>query len=250
VTRQLAGPAIEQVATGVHLVRGAHVNWVLVEDGDAVTLIDTGYPGDAEKLLASLSHIGRSPADVSAVLLTHGHPDDLGSAERFRARHGAAVHVHRDEEANARGERIEQISEAAMLRVLWRPRVARWLADVIRLGGARPDRLRAVTTFADASPLDVPGHPVPLHTPGHTSGHTCFHLADRGVLVAGDAAMTAHAVVAKDGPQLLPAMFNTDHEQARASLRLLEPVPAEVVLVGHGPAFHGSPAELVRQARG
>jgi glyoxylase-like metal-dependent hydrolase (beta-lactamase superfamily II) len=246
----MAGPVIEQVAAGVHFVRGAHVNWVLVEDGGQVTLIDTGYPRDAEKLLASLTHIGRSPADVSTVLLTHGHPDHLGSAERFRTRHGAAVHVHRDEAANARGERIEQVSEAALFRTLWRPSVFRWLVDVLRLGGARPERVGEVSTFAAGSPLDVPGHPVPLHTPGHTSGHTSFHLPDRGVVVAGDAVMTGHAVVPKSGPQLLPAMFNTDHEQARASLQVLEPVQADVVLVGHGPAFRDSPAELVRQVRG
>jgi glyoxylase-like metal-dependent hydrolase (beta-lactamase superfamily II) len=245
----MPAPQVEQVGTGVHLVRGAHVNWVLVEDGDAVTLIDTGYPRDAEKLLASLAHIGRGPADVSAVLLTHGHPDHIGSAERFRTEHDAAVYAHRDEAPNARGERIEQVSELTIARNLWRPRVMRWLVDVVRLGGPKPQRLGVVTTYANGTPLDVPGHPVPLHTPGHTSGHTCFHLPERGVLVAGDAAMTAHAIVPDEGPQLLPDMFNVDTAKALTSLDVLEPLTADVVLVGHGPAFRGNPAEFVRQVR-
>jgi glyoxylase-like metal-dependent hydrolase (beta-lactamase superfamily II) len=237
---------MEQVADGVHLVRGAHVNWVLVEDDGELTLIDTGYPRDTRKLEASLARIGRRPADVSAVLLTHAHPDHIGSAERLRAHYGATVRAHEQEAANARGERIEQVSEADLLRAAWRPRVLGWLIQILVLGAARPQRLGTVVTFAGASPLDVPGRPVPLHTPGHTSGHTCFHLPDRGVLVAGDAVMTGHAVVAAAGPQLLPPMFNTDHAQARASLRLLEPIPARVVVVGHGPAFYGSPRELVQ----
>ncbi len=37
---------VRQVADGTYLVHGGHTNWVILTDGDAVTLIDTGYPGD------------------------------------------------------------------------------------------------------------------------------------------------------------------------------------------------------------
>ena len=64
---------------------------------------------------------------------------------------------------------------------------------ILRAGATRAERLTEVTPFAaESGPLDVPGHPVPVPTPGHTSGHCAFHLPDRGVLITGDALITAH----------------------------------------------------------
>lgn len=238
---------VVEVAPAVHHARAKHVSWVLITDGTAVTLVDSGYPGDRQRLIASLEKIGRSPADLSAVLLTHGHPDHLGSAEYLRRTYGLPVRAHEREVANARGQRIEQVSEATLLRMLWRPDVVVWLFDVIRLKGARPERLRDLAPFAEG-PLDVPGAPVAIATPGHTSGHTSFHLPDRGAVLAGDAFMTGHALTRQRGPQLLPAFFNTDTAQARESLQRLRGLAADVVIPGHGPAFHGSPELAVRQA--
>jgi len=42
---------VVEVAPGVWHARAKHVGWVLVSDGDAVTLVDTGYPGDLERVL-------------------------------------------------------------------------------------------------------------------------------------------------------------------------------------------------------
>ena len=107
VTRGDKGTAMRldlvQVAHGVHQARTKYVAWVLIEDGGEVTLVDTGWPADRSRLLASLEGIGRSPADVTALLLTHGHRDHQGSAKWFQSRYGVPVGVHEDERANATG---------------------------------------------------------------------------------------------------------------------------------------------------
>jgi glyoxylase-like metal-dependent hydrolase (beta-lactamase superfamily II) len=124
-----------------------------------------------------------------------------------------------------------------------------WALRILRAGGAGVERLTQVEPFAAGSgPLDVPGHLVPVPTPGHTSGHCAFHLPDRGVLIVGDALMTAHPAGRTTGPQLLPRMFNHDDAAALASLQALAGLPADVVLPGHGPAYRGSPASAVEQA--
>jgi glyoxylase-like metal-dependent hydrolase (beta-lactamase superfamily II) len=61
------------------------------------SLVDTGYPGDQERLFRSLELIGRRASDVDAVVLTHGHPDHLGSAEHLRRAYGVPVLVHEAE---------------------------------------------------------------------------------------------------------------------------------------------------------
>ena len=118
---------VTEVATGVHHARAKHVSWVLVTEGDAVTVVDTGYPGDRDRMLRSLERIGRTAADVDGVVLTHGHPDHIGSADYLRTTHGIPVRAHRDEAANACGDGIEQVSEATLLRRAWRPEVFMWL---------------------------------------------------------------------------------------------------------------------------
>ena len=51
-------PRMDQAADGVWLVTGTDNNWVLVADGDEVILVDTGFPGDLPRVLASLERIG------------------------------------------------------------------------------------------------------------------------------------------------------------------------------------------------
>jgi glyoxylase-like metal-dependent hydrolase (beta-lactamase superfamily II) len=239
---------VAEIASGVWHARAKHVGWVLLTEGNQVTLVDTGYPGDRERVFASLERIGHAPADVAAVVLTHAHPDHLGSAEHFRTVRSTPVWVHEQEAANARGERIEQVSIATLFTMAWRPHVLVWAWDAIRLKAAKVERLGAAETFGDHQILDVPGRPVPVHTPGHTSGHCALHLPDRGVLLAGDALMTEHALVRASGPQLLPDFFHHDLTQARASLQRLTSLSADIVVPGHGPVFRGTPEQAVTAA--
>jgi glyoxylase-like metal-dependent hydrolase (beta-lactamase superfamily II) len=240
---------MDQAGDGVWLVTGTDNNWVLVADGDQVTLVDAGFPRDRPRVLFSVERIGRAPGDVAAIVLTHAHPDHIGAAERLRADRGIPVRLLDAEAPHARGEVIEQVSELQILRAAWRPRVLAWAVRIVRAGGARVERLTQVDPFAAGSgPLAVPGRLVPVPTPGHTSGHCAYHLPERGVLIAGDALMTAHPAARTTGPQLLPRMFNHDEAAALASLQALAGLPAEVVLPGHGPAWHGTPASAVEHA--
>lgn len=243
---------LEEVATEVWHARAEHVGWMLVTDGHDVTVVDTGYPGDREALLRSLELIGRSPADVAAVLLTHAHPDHIGSAEHLRTHAPAPVLTHELEVPHARGELIEQVTLGAFVRewgvtALLRREVVGWLRDVLKLHVLQAERLGAVDGFADGQ-LNVPGGPVAIHAPGHTAGHCVFNLAGRGVLHVGDAMFMGHHLSRHTGPQPAMPFFDADHEQALQTIENLAGISADVVVSGHGPVFRGAPAEAVRLA--
>jgi glyoxylase-like metal-dependent hydrolase (beta-lactamase superfamily II) len=240
---------VRQVADGTYLVHGGHTNWVILTDGDAVTLIDTGYPGDRRLLLDSLAAVGSSPEAVAAVLITHAHNDHLGSAQYLRAAHGTPVLLHPAEVPHARRDFLQQVSVRTVLRHAWRPGVLPWALHVLRSGGTERHPVLSPEPFPGDGALDLPGRPVPVHTPGHTDGHCVYHLPDAGVVVSGDALVSAHATSRIPGPQLLPDMFHHDRARALASLDVIAELDADVLLPGHGPVHRGLVKEAARQAR-
>lgn len=243
-------PGVLEVGSGVHFVEASHTNFVLIEDGGELTLVDSGYPRDRDLLEASIRRVGREPADISAMLLTHAHVDHLGSAQWLRRTFGVPVHCHASEAPHARGEVEEVISERDILANIWRPGVLRFTANAVGKGATRRTPVSEVTTFADEETVDVPGRPVAVHTPGHTSGHAAFHLADRGVLLSGDALITVDVWdSSRRGPQVIRAPFNHDHARAVGALDRFEDLVAEVVVPGHGRPFRGTPAQAVAEAR-
>jgi len=240
---------IEEVAGGVFRVEGSHTNFVLLVDGTEVTMIDSGYPKDRDLVDASVARIGRSLADVHALVLTHGHVDHKGSAERLRRDHEVPVHCHTDEAPIARGEIKQQIS-LWELRKAWRPYVFRFAISAMRSGGLAPEHVSTVATFGDGETIEVPGHPIAVFTPGHTQGHCALHLPDRGVLITGDALVTIDLWNPNRlGPQVIRREFNHDHQQAIRSLDRLVDLEADTLVPGHGELWRGSPALAVELAR-
>ena len=241
--------SIVEVRRDVYLVSGSSTNWVIVKEGDSATLVDTGYPKDRERLLASLAAVGVAPGAVAAVLITHAHNDHLGAAEYLRRAHGTPILMHRAELPHARREFLHQVSIAQVLANGWRPGVLPWAVHALRAGGTAHVPVIEPQPFPEVDRLDVPGRPVPVLTPGHTDGHCGYHLPDAGILLTGDALVSGHPTSRRRGPQLLPGMFHRDRARALASLAAFEGLDADVLLPGHGPVVDAPVAAAVEHAR-
>ena len=91
------GPGIRRLGKGL-------VNSYLVETGGEVTIDDAGAPscwGDVPRELAAMVS---TLDDVRAVVLSHGHSDHIGFAERIRRERHTPILVHEIDAALARGE--------------------------------------------------------------------------------------------------------------------------------------------------
>jgi glyoxylase-like metal-dependent hydrolase (beta-lactamase superfamily II) len=228
----------------VHRCGTYYVNWYLVDDGGQLTIVDAGASGYWPQLDRKLAELGRTREDVRGLVLTHGHVDHVGFAERLRVESGTRVWVHEADEEMVRTGKNQKV-EGSLLPYLRYAFAWRLLGHLVRWGPAIK-KVGEVTTFGDGDQLPVPGEPRAIHTPGHSRGHCALQFPE--ALFAGDALCTRNSLTGDEsGPQLAPRAFSVDTKQAMESLDRLPESP--LLCFGHGEPWTGGTAAAVTHAR-
>jgi glyoxylase-like metal-dependent hydrolase (beta-lactamase superfamily II) len=230
-----------EIAPGIISIgqrRGGRVHAFLIDDGHDLTLIDTLYDTDGGRILAAIRRLGRTPRDLTRIVLTHGHRSHLGGLAALKRLSGATVYAHAWEADIIAGERKAQP-------VTWRPvRPLRtwWQIYHLQLGinlgfGSHPACPidRAVDEGDALGPLQV------VHAPGHSPGHLALFWPERKTLFAGDAIAT--------WPALAPGWpsFTLNPTKHRDSLRRMAELEPSVVAVGHGEPIVTNAGELLQK---
>ena len=239
---------MKQVADDVWAIGSRSHNFYILKEDDQVTIIDAGCSGEWSKFEKGLAELGLSLESISAVIATHAHADHFGLAKQA-SDHGLRVSVHADEETRALGTYKGRFAVDASELPKFNIHALRTFIPMLLAGVSKLDHVDAVNTFGDGEHLDLPGHPVPVHTPGHTEGHAMFHCEALGLLFTGDGLITMDLLGPDRGPQMMEDRFNLDSQQALASLDRIVGLEANLLLPGHGRPWRGSPAEAVTLAR-
>jgi glyoxylase-like metal-dependent hydrolase (beta-lactamase superfamily II) len=198
---------------------------------DGIALVDTGYPGSEDTIIAALAEHGLRPSDIRVIVITHGHADHIGGLAALAQRSGAPVLAHEAEaHVLASGD----------------PPAVKGLTTLGRLAAAAATpylRRMRVTPYAEAlgiakerslADLGVEGMLIP--TPGHTPGSLSL-VMDGGDAFVGDLCSR----LLPFGSPLPP--FGSDRETIAAGWRRVLTAGARTIYPGHGRPF---PAEDLR----
>ena len=82
----------------------------LIDTGEGLILIDTGYGHEAEFLMENIRALGFRVEDVKIIIHSHGHYDHFGATERIRKISGAKVYMSRVDT-----ELLREMPERALL---------------------------------------------------------------------------------------------------------------------------------------
>lgn len=222
-----------EIAPGVHRIGPTRKGWklggyaqcYLIDDGSGrLVLVDAGYEHDGHRILEYLWQIGRTPADITDIALTHAHRSHLGAVAALkRLNPNLTIHAHAWEADIVAGHRMAQPMPFRPLRPLTiYPMRIGALINYDKHVGCPVDALLHDVDGQRIGPLEV------IQTQGHTPGSVSFFWRERGVLAVGDAVAT--------WPKLDAGWpgFNLDEARYQRSLQKIVSLEPEIVLTGHG----------------
>ena len=157
------------------------VNVFLLETTAGLVLIDTGFPGSADAILKAMAQLGYAPAQLAHIVLTHAHPDHIGSLAALKQATGAATWMH--------GEDASLAEQGIMRPVHPSPGL---LPSLLFKAMQRMPRT------VEPAPIDRriwDGNELPfagllvIHAPGHCGGQIVLLWPERRLLIAADSCM-------------------------------------------------------------
>ena len=230
----MSKPAVVTLAPGVSRIptAGDFINsFVIANDDGSVTLIDCGIKRAPAKIVRALASLGKHPADVREIILTHAHSDHAGgAAEMVRTTGSAGVAVHVDDAPYISAGDAAPRDTSIRLGALF----ARMPG-----GGFAPTPVSH--ELRDGDVLHTGGGLRIMHTPGHSPGHISLLHEPSGVLITGDAIWNMRSKITWP-----VAAFCTSYRQNQQSAHALGEMDYSIAAFTHGPEIRDNAREAVR----
>jgi len=145
---------------------------VVIVFGEKITLIDTGVKGSEEQIFNYIEENGRSFTEIETVILSHSHPDHIGSAARIKELTWCKILAHKSER-----EWIENIEMQNQQRTV--PGFFNLVDRSVKIDEFLRDKQKL--NLGNEITAEV------IHTPGHSAGMLCLLFPEDQVFFTGDA---------------------------------------------------------------
>ncbi|MGX5803421.1 MBL fold metallo-hydrolase [Bradyrhizobium sp. Arg314] len=212
--------SMKRVIDGVHLVAMGNANAYLIEGQDGLTLVDAGFPNKEAVVFAAIRELGRAPDQLKHLILTHGHPDHIGSAAAIVRETGARTYLHPlDIPIAETGGPFRPMTPAPGL-------LRRMLCPVLYDHNERLSPVAIDAPLADGETLPIAGGIDVIHVPGHCAGQVALLWRPGNMLFAADVFMNIMGIGDPLGFESL--------DDGRASQSKLAALSFDAVGFGHG----------------
>jgi glyoxylase-like metal-dependent hydrolase (beta-lactamase superfamily II) len=205
-------------------------------------MIDGGPPGKRDDFIKAVRNISIKPEDIKLIVITHGHPDHIGSAKDIKELTGAKVAMHQlDKQCLETGDWKTTHNTGAAKGSAWGWFMTKLGRVVSPFSGNVPSTGVELVIKDDGLRLEdygIPGQIV--YTPGHTMGSISV-LLDSGEAFVGDLAMNRLPLRRTPGLPILAENI----EKVKESWRHLIELGTTIVYPGHGKPFS---IEVIKKA--
>lgn len=219
-----------QIVNLVFIGKRREKNWIL---------IDAGMPkSESEIIKVAEKRFGKNNRP-SAIILTHGHFDHVGSIVGLIEKWNVPVYAHPIEFPYLTGREQYPEPDTSV-------EGGGLLSTVSFIYPVKPINIEGALSAlpGDGSIPGMPGWRW-IHTPGHSNGHVSFFREEDRFLLSGDAFITVRqdslyrVLVQKKEINGPPKYFTTNWQAAWDSVKLLASLNPQAVITGHGTAMEG-----------
>jgi glyoxylase-like metal-dependent hydrolase (beta-lactamase superfamily II) len=233
-------PGITRIRLPLMGKKPGPVNLYLFSGRDNITLVDTGSLMAVRALKKEMARVGLQLADITRIVLTHGHMDHQGGARTIARHSGPRLEIcaHRDEiEAIQSGSDAPLAVYYRFLKLTGTPRPVRLAMLLMFLWSrwlTRP--CRVTRPLSDGDPIQLGDYEaVVVATPGHTRGSISLFVPEVKALFPGDHILghiTPNALPVLDNNAPLPV--RRSQEEYYKSLEIIEKINPAIIYPGHG----------------
>jgi glyoxylase-like metal-dependent hydrolase (beta-lactamase superfamily II) len=170
------------------------------------------------QIIDFIHELGRSPQEITLIVLTHNHPDHTGGLEEIRKLSSARVAVHKADTLKTEsrpgnaGIRHPLRLFSSLLHSLFSARIGN--VDIQLSGGE---------VLKPLGGLEV------IRTPGHTPGSISLYSAQHRLVIVGDAIRNRRRKL-----YLPPKLASADVTQAAESVKKIAGLDFDILCSGHG----------------
>lgn len=228
---------MRSITNNLYQISLGAVNVFVLKSNNGLILFDTGYQGSEDKIEKALISKGLQLTDIHHIILTHAHPDHVGSLKALQEKTQANIYAH-----PLAAEAIKNGEAQGLENVIVSPGFHNRMIYNLAIKNSPPTYPAATVndTINDGDTLPLSNGMTIIHTPGHSAGHIAILIPSENTLIGGD--------ICSNLPWLGYSTVNDDIKLAHQSILKAATHHFEILCLGHGKAIkRGANQKLLRK---
>ena len=201
----------------------------VIKDGNNLTLIDTGYPGQIEYIKSELEKDGLNINNIKTIILTHHDIDHMGNVKSIlNLLADIEVITFEDEAGYINGSKIANKVELMEKMLDKMDERGKQFYNMFK-SFYENNKVKVSKTVKSGDVINKGESIKVIATPGHTSGHMCLYIDKYKLLIAGDLLVLNDGNITTTSKEL-----NYDNDMYLQSVNKIKNLELETIICFHG----------------